>query len=243
MAKPLSSQTQAGSYLERFIMAPQLEAKIDIAVFVADKLIRDDDVIFVASGTTAAITGIQVLATRPEVRIHTHSIPLAWHVMEFVHRKEIENPTIEMVSGTLNAITGIVQNTKLGKLHSKVFIYAPHAIGTDGVSGVRDVEYLKAAWQAHERIILLATYDKVLRDTAKVIKHIGHIKKEKAGDVRSCELVIPDLPPRGISAAEKARADKALLDLKSNGVVVHRAKRAKDSVWHAYVKEATEDYR
>lgn len=221
-------------------VSPERQLKIDLAAFVASHLIHNNDRLFVASGTTAAVAGLEILCRYPEVKVHTHSIPLAWHFMEFMQRNFLSaSASVEMLGGSVDPTTGIVRNANIGKIASTVFLYAPHGIGAEAITGNRDVIYLKEAWKAHDRIILLATGPKLLRTGTQIIKYIGHIKKESSNKKRVVELVVPaSIADKNKSEEERRHINMVLGALASAGVTIHKAPQCRESPWLDYFSDA-----
>lgn len=224
------------SYIARMKNSPERQVKINLGSFVAKNLIRASDKVFVASGTSAAVAGLEILCKHPEVRIYTHSVPLAWHFMEFMYLKYLErSAAVEVLGGNIESTTGIIRNGtgRMGKTQSNVFVYGPHGIGPTGITGNRDVIYLQGAWKAHKRVILLATYTKLLRTGNEVIKYIGHIKKENENKTKFVELVVPQDIPDELQPS-RSRIEEILSIAEGAGIRIHKAPTATDSMWLKY---------
>ena len=206
--------------------------KMDIGSFTATQLIHPNEKIFVATGTTAAVVGIEVLARNPSVRAFTHSVPFAWHFMEFVYRGLVGPAAgMEIVDGLINPVTGMIENSLPPKIPSDVFLYSPHGVNDFAITGNRDVEFLKFAMKRHSRVLFLATHSKLLREGSKIVKHVGHIEKEIGSGRRTYEIVVPQRCNRELKDEETALVTKTISALKNVGVVVHRAPAYKESVW------------
>jgi len=216
--------------------SPERQVKINLGSFVAKELIKPSDKVFVASGTSAAVTGLEILCKHPEVRIYTHSVPLAWHFMEFMYLKYLEqSAAVEVLGGNVEPTTGIIRNGngRMGKIPSNVFVYGPHGIGPTGITGNRDVIYLQGAWKAHRRVILVATFAKLLRTGHEVIKYMGHIKKEHEAKTKVVELVVPSEIPEELQKHE-GHIEEVLALAMGAGIKIHRAPPVADSMWVRY---------
>jgi hypothetical protein len=177
---------------------------------------------------------MEILVKHAEAKIVTHSVPVAWHLMEFRNKKYLDDSaSVELLDGQVDSVTGVIMHGRLpNKIPSDTFIYAPRAFARDGITANHNIKQIKDAWTAksHKRVILLSTYSRFLDRADESVKTIGYIRSyAKRG---SCDLVIPEEIPKKFNADDRRKIDEILTILKECGVKIHHAPRCKKSKWN-----------
>lgn len=214
----------SASFLTRFRSQSETPEKIQIGQYVARTFLSAGDRFFAASGTTVCCATLEILSALPDLLVCTHSVPLMFFYLELVAQgKAAPFSVVETLRGPINPTTGVIATERLGKLPTTKLLIAPHGISKEGFNGNRDVEYLQAVLAAHTDVFVLSTWGKFQRAGNKVVKHMGHIRKECFSAKRKYRLIVPEQFPADIGASRREECLEFLEYCQhSVGMEVHR---------------------
>ncbi len=176
--------------------------------WVAGHLIGEGTHLWVTSGTTICRTAVCILEKVRKVHVTTNSVPVAWEFMQLMEKGKLATyATVSVVGGEVRPVTGAIASKQMID-DSTTLLYSPHGLVEKAIVGNRDIDQIKPLVDAHRRVIMPISWQKLGNPGNEVIKYYGHWKRVE------CDLVLTKEPLEGLGLSGE-RIDKArhILDL------------------------------